>query len=152
MQMLKLIFSLAVIIFSAQTTALAEDELFDTSSAAVHLEKGIAHLKAKQLDSAVNELEEAVSIYPDAETFYYLGYAYYMKGRAGDSESRKNSMENFDKAFELNPNFTPTKFKPENPAPTTEAGTKQPAPSEPEALLPLAEADKEKQAQTSGSE
>lgn len=95
------------------SASFAEEELFDTKTAGAHLEKGIAQIRAKNYTAAVNELEESVSIYPDAESFYYLGYAYYMKGRAGDSESRKSSIENFDKAYELDPNFTPNKYKPE---------------------------------------
>jgi tetratricopeptide (TPR) repeat protein len=92
--------------------ASAEEGLFDTKAAAEHVDKGIAHLKEKKYDAAVAELEEAVSINPDAEAYYYLGYAYYMKGRKGDAESRKKSIECFDKAYELNPSFSPGRFKP----------------------------------------
>jgi tetratricopeptide (TPR) repeat protein len=104
----------------------AEEGLFDTKAAAEHIDKGIAHLKEKKYDAAVAELEEAVSINPDAEAYYYLGYAYYMKGRKGDAESRKKSIECFDKAYELNPGFSPGRFKP------AEAGeiTQKPKPSE----------------------
>jgi len=90
----------------------ADEELFDTKAAAVYVDKGIAHLKKHNFDEAIAELEEAVSIAPNAEGFYYLGYAYYLKGKAGDNESRKKSLECFDKAYELDPNFTPSKFKP----------------------------------------
>lgn len=90
----------------------AEEDLFDTKAAAEHLEKGIAHLKAKNYGAAVTELEESVSIAPDAEAYYYLGYTYYMKGRSGDSESRKKSIESFDKAYELTPGFAPNRYRP----------------------------------------
>ena len=95
----------------------AADELFDTKTAAEHLEKGIAHLRAKQYDAAIDELEQSASIYPEAESFYYLGYAYYMKGRKGDQGSMKKAMENLEQAYEIDPNFTPTKYRPEEPLP-----------------------------------
>ena len=98
-------------------TVHAEEELFDTKTASVHLEKGLEYLKAKKFDAAINELEEAASIHPDAEAFYYLGYAYFMKGKNQDGESRKKSMESFEKAYELDPGFTPTKLKPAEPMP-----------------------------------
>ncbi len=94
----------------------AEEDLFDTKAAAVYTEKGIDHLKEKKYDAAIKELEEAVSINPDAEAYYYLGYAYYMKGRKGDAESRRKSIECFDKAYELNPNFTPSRYRPPDAA------------------------------------
>ncbi len=90
----------------------ADEELFDTKAAAAHLEKGVTYLKDKKYDAAIKELDEAASINPDAEAYYYLGYAYYMKGKKGDAESRKKSIECFDKAYELNPRFTPSRFKP----------------------------------------
>jgi len=101
----------AVVLAGAQL-AHAEEELFDTKAAAAHVEKGIGHLKEKKYDTAIKELEEAVTINPDAEAYYYLGYAYYMKGKKGDAESRKKSAESFDKAYELNPGYTPSRFKP----------------------------------------
>jgi tetratricopeptide (TPR) repeat protein len=108
---------ITAIITETQMMSYAADELFDTKTAVEHLEKGIAHLKAKQYDAAIDELEESASIYPEAEAFYYLGYAYYMKGRKGNGESRKKAMENFEQAYEIDPNFTPTKYKPAEPLP-----------------------------------
>lgn len=102
----------SAVVLTGVQLAYAGEELFDTKAAAVHIEKGVAHLKEKKYDAAINELEEAVTINPDAEAYYYLGYAYYMKGRKGDAESRKRSVECFDKAYELNPGFTPSRFKP----------------------------------------
>jgi len=106
------------IITEMQIVSYAADELFDAKTAAEHMAKGIAHLKAKQYDAAIDELSESASVYPEAEAFYYLGYAYYMKGRKGDGESRKNAMENFEQAYELDPNFTPTRYKPAEPLPS----------------------------------
>jgi len=106
----------SAVVLAGVQLAYAGEELFDTKAAAAHVEKGITHLKEKKYDAAIKELEEAVTINPDAEAYYYLGYAYYMKGRKGDAESRKKSVECFDKAYELNPSFTPSRFKP------TEAG------------------------------
>ncbi|HXY55887.1 MAG TPA: hypothetical protein VEM40_14570 [Nitrospirota bacterium] len=112
-----MILLVTAIITAIQIVSYAADELFDTKTAAEHLEKGIAHLKAKQYDAAIDELEQSASIYPEAESFYYLGYAYYMKGRKGDGGSMKKAMENFAQAYEIDPNFTPTKYKPEEPLP-----------------------------------
>jgi tetratricopeptide (TPR) repeat protein len=117
-----MILLVTAIIAAAQAMSYSADELFDTKTAGEHLEKGIAHLEAKQYDAAIDELEKSASIDPQAEAFYYLGYAYYMKGRKGDGESRKKAMENFEQAYEIDPNFTPTKYKPEEPLPP---GTEQ---------------------------
>lgn len=92
-------------------TAQAADELFDTKAASEHIDKGIAYLKENNFDSAVKEFDESASISPEAEPYYYLGYAYYMKSRKGDKESRKLSLDNFEKAYEIDPNFTPTRYK-----------------------------------------
>ncbi len=108
--MVMLVVSAALV--SGARFACAQEDLFDTKSAAAHVEKGIDSLKEKKYDAAIKELEEAVSINPDAEAYYYLGYAYYMKGRKGDVESRNRSIESFDKAYELDPNFTPSRFRP----------------------------------------
>jgi tetratricopeptide (TPR) repeat protein len=112
MRRIMVVLLVSAVVLTGVGLAHAAEELFDTKAAAVHVEKGIAHLKEKKYDDAVKELEEAVTINPDAEAYYYLGYAYYMKGRKGDAESRKKSVECFEKAYELNPGFTPSRFKP----------------------------------------
>jgi tetratricopeptide (TPR) repeat protein len=133
----------SAVVFAGVQLANAEEELFDTKTATAHVEKGLAHLKDKKYDSAISELEEAVSINPDAEAYYYLGYAYYMQGKKGDTESRKKAIESFDKVYELNPGFTPSRFKsneaaertqkvettetPEPPAPTVTSEPAKPA-------------------------
>jgi tetratricopeptide (TPR) repeat protein len=145
----------AVVLAGAQL-AYAEEELFDTKAAAAYVEKGIAHLKESKYDVAIKELEEAVTINPDAEAYYYLGYAYYMKGRKGDAESRKKSVESFDKAYELNPGFTPSRFKPaeageakQQPKSTETEQTAAPAvPSQPAEPAPEQQPDQ----QTSGQD
>ncbi len=115
--------SLLVVLFliallgAAVIPARAEEELFDTKAAAQRIEKGIADIQAKNFDAAIREFEAAAEINPDAEAYYYLGYAYYLKGRTGDKESRIKSRENFKNAYEIDPTFTPTKLKPEEPAP-----------------------------------
>jgi tetratricopeptide (TPR) repeat protein len=93
-------------------TANAADELFDTKAASEHIDKGIAYLKENNFDAAINEFDESASISPEAEPYYYLGYTYYLKSRKGDIESRKLSLDNFDKAYEIDPNFTPMRYKP----------------------------------------
>lgn len=121
--------ALACIITALAITVAAQafpaDEPFDTATAAKHLEQGVAFLKAKNYDAAISEFEEAAEINPDAEAFYYLGYAYYIKGKKSDGENRKKSRENFEKAYEINPNFTPSRFKPAEPVPTKKTEKKQ---------------------------
>ncbi len=97
----------------APLTAGAAEELFDSKAATEHIEKGIMKLKAGNYDAAIGEFEEAASISPDAEAYYYLGYTYYMKARRGtqDGESRKKSLDYFKNAYEIDPNFTPTRYK-----------------------------------------
>ena len=67
--------------FGLAAQAFPAEELFDTKASQELLEKGIMHLAAKNYDAAITVFEEAASIAPDAEAFYYLGYAYYMKGK-----------------------------------------------------------------------
>ena len=94
----------------------AADELFDTAAATALVNKGVADLVAGRYDAAIEALEESVGIDPQAPAFYYLGYAYYMKSKKGDGEDRTKAMENFDKAYELDPSFTPIKIKTNEPA------------------------------------
>ncbi len=137
-----LVFVLTILVGLAPLIGNAEEELFDTKAASEHIEKGIAQLKAKNFDAAIAEFEESATISPEAEAYYYLGYAYYLKGRSGDDESRKLSRENFEKAYEIDPRFSPTRYKPPEPALEKEqqpaqkanqapAMTEQPAPSSP---------------------
>lgn len=101
------------------TFILAEDVLFDNKEATKHIEKGVVHLQGKNYDAAIKEFDEASTISPDAEAFYYLGYAFYLKGKLNnDPESRKKSIENFDRAYELDPHFTPNRIKMETTAVT----------------------------------
>ncbi len=94
----------------------AADELFDTEAATALAQKGIEDLRAGRYDAAIEAFEESVNINPEAPAFYYLGYAYYMKGKKNNGENRTKAMDNFDKAYELDPNFTPIKIKIEEPA------------------------------------
>jgi tetratricopeptide (TPR) repeat protein len=118
--------------------AFAQDELFDTATASKHMERGITCLKAKDFDAAITEFDASAAIAPEAEAYYYLGYAYYMKGKKGEGESRKLSLENFEKAYEIDPNFSPTRFKPSEPAPqlatrpSTTAAPVEPQPASPQ--------------------
>jgi len=113
-----LAFAIAVVMTAAGANA--ADDLFDTKTAAKQLEQGLAQLRAKHYDAAIAALEESVATAPEAEAYYYLGYAYYLKGRGGDSASRELSRENFEKAYELDPNFTPTRFNPSDHMPAPE--------------------------------
>ena len=99
--------------------ASAEEELFDSKAAAAAIEKGIKLIKAKQYDNAVEAFEDAAATSPDieAEALYYAGYACYLKGKSGDEDARQRSVEYFDRAYEINPNFSPNKFKPTEPMP-----------------------------------
>lgn len=103
----------------------AEEELFDTKAAAASIEKGLSLMKAKKYDAAIAVFEEAAATSPDVEVeaYYYAGYAYYMKGKSGDEESRQKSIDYFDTVYELDPNFSPNKFKPAEPLPGPAAQT-----------------------------
>ncbi|MDA8423337.1 MAG: hypothetical protein M0Z89_08405 [Nitrospiraceae bacterium] len=127
-----LIALLGAAVFPAQ----AEEELFDTKAAAQRIEKGIADIQAKNFDAAITEFEAAAEINPDAEAYYYLGYAYYLKGRTGDKESRIKSRENFKNAYEIDPNFTPTRLKPTEPAPVPQSEQSEPAATAESRLTP----------------
>ena len=112
-----LAFVLAAVLAALSLSAHAAEELFDTKAAAMHTEQGIAFLKAKNYDAAIAEFEQSAQINPDAEAYYYLGYTYYLKSRKGDEASRNKSRENFEKTYEIDPNFSPTRFRPTEPAP-----------------------------------
>ena len=98
---------LLVALCLAPLSGSAAELLFD-SRAEAHLEQGMTFLNTGKIDGAVSELEESLKIAPSAEAYYYLGYAYYLKAKkSGDSESRRLSRENFDKAYAIDPSFTP---------------------------------------------
>jgi tetratricopeptide (TPR) repeat protein len=110
---------MVMIAFAPASRATEEEPLFDTKAATAGLEKGLGLVKAKKYEEAVAAFEEAAATSPDveAEAYYYAGYAYYLKGRSGDEDSRQKSVEYFDRAYEINPNFSPNKFKPAEPMP-----------------------------------
>jgi len=129
-----LIYVLTAMLSMAAAPAFPAEEVFDTATASRHLEQGISHLKAKDFDAAITEFDESASISPEAEAYYYLGYAYYMKSKKSDGVNRQRALENFDRAYEIDPNFSPTRFKPSEPAPQQ---TTTPAPA-PEPVAPQA--------------
>ncbi|MDA8098744.1 MAG: hypothetical protein M0042_03880 [Nitrospiraceae bacterium] len=89
----------------------ADEELFDTKAAASSIEKGKKLLSQKKYDAAIEAFEDAISAAPDAESYYLLGYAYYIKGKAGDEASRQKAREYFEEVYNINPNFSPSKFR-----------------------------------------
>jgi tetratricopeptide (TPR) repeat protein len=99
--------------------SIAEEELFDTKAGSAGLEKGLKLIKAKKYDAAVEAFEDAAATSPaiEAEALYYAGYACYLKSKSGDEDARQRSIEFFDQAYEINPNFSPNKFKPTEPMP-----------------------------------
>ncbi|HTG01064.1 MAG TPA: hypothetical protein VK654_10820 [Nitrospirota bacterium] len=105
----------------------AQEDLFDSKASGEHMEQGIAQLKAKKIDAAIREFEAAAEIAPDAEAYYFLGYAYYLKGRTGDAESRRLSREYFEQAYAIEPNFSPSRLKTE---PNLLEGQQEPEPAE----------------------
>ena len=114
-----ILIAMMVIAFAPAGWAADEEPLFDTKAAAAGLEKGLGLVKAKKYDAAIQLFEEAAATNPDveAEAYYYAGYAYYLKSKSGDEDSRQKSIEYFDRAYEINPNFSPNKFKPTEPMP-----------------------------------
>lgn len=120
------IFVAVMMLFILPGLGNAADELFDTEAATVLVDKGVADLKAGRYDAAIEAFEESVGINPEAPAFYYLGYAYYMKGKKSNGENRVKAMDNFDKAYELDPNFTPMNIS------TGEPAAEAPAPAVPQ--------------------
>ena len=110
-----LVFILITMLSMVAAPAFPAEELFDTMTAAKHMEQGFSYLKAKNFDAAIKEFEESAEISPEAEPYYYLGYAYYLKSRKDNGQGRQKSLENFEKAYEIDPNFSPTRFKPSEP-------------------------------------
>jgi tetratricopeptide (TPR) repeat protein len=115
----------AMLTMAAAPAFPADDELFDTATASKHMEQGISCLKEKSFDAAIREFDESARIAPEAEAYYYLGYAYYMKSRKNAGEGRIKSLENFEKAYEIDPNFSPARLKTPEPAaqPTSKPST-----------------------------
>jgi tetratricopeptide (TPR) repeat protein len=111
-----LLVALISLMMTSATLGYAKEELFDTKAATQHLNQGIAYLNAKNFDAAIREFETSAGINPDAEAYYYLGYAYYLKGRTSKGDYRSKSRENFERAYEIDPNFSPSRFKPTEPA------------------------------------
>jgi len=111
-----LICTLITMLAMVAVPAFSADELFDTTAAAKHMEQGISYLKANKFDAAIKEFEESAGISPEAEPYYYLGYAYYLKGKKNNGQNRQKSLENFEKAYEIDPNFAPTRYKPSEPS------------------------------------
>lgn len=132
--------------------AAGEEPLFDTKAAAAGLEKGLSLIKQKKYDAAVEAFENAAATSPDieAEALYYAGYASYLKSRTGDEDARQRSVEFFDRAYEINPNFTPNKFKPSEPMPgpaAQQGGDVTPAAAAPASALAPAPAEPAKPAE-----
>jgi tetratricopeptide (TPR) repeat protein len=135
-----LVLVLMLLLIVAPAVYAAEEELFDTKGAAAGIEKGLSLIKQKKYDAAVEVFEDAAATSPEmeAEALYYAGYACYLKGRAGDEDSRQRSVEFFDRAYEINPNFSPNKFKPTEPLPgpaTQQGGDATPAAAAPASTL-----------------
>lgn len=112
-----LLVSLVAVVIPLLTSA--EEELFDAKAAGAAIEKGMKLIKTKQYDAAVEAFEDAAATSPDieAEALYYAGYASYLKSKTGDEDARQRSIEFFDRAYEINPNFSPNKFRPTEPLP-----------------------------------
>ena len=143
-----LVVVLTVVLSVVAVSGFAAEGLFDAKAAGAHIEQGISLLGSANLDGAIAEFEKSAEIAPEAEAYYYLGYTYYLKGRESDGENREKSREYFEKAYDLDPNFSPTRFRPAEATPgevqqkeiqvispepvmTTPTATPEPAPAEP---------------------
>ena len=51
----------------------AADEVFDTQGATLHIDKGIAYLKAKNYNAAIKEFEASAEIAPRGRTLLLFG-------------------------------------------------------------------------------
>jgi len=72
---------------------LAQDDSF---------QKGLSAYMKGDYSSAVTYFKEHVARVPDAEAYYFLGYASYELGLTKDAE------DYFREAYLIDPNFTPT--------------------------------------------
>ena len=142
------VFTLICMLSMVAAPAFPAEELFDTAAAAKHMEQGFAHLNAKNFDAAIGEFEQAAEISSEAEPYYFLGYVYYLKGRKDNGQSRQKSLENFEKAYEIDPGFSPARYKPAEPVETTPQAiskpseTAEPAPQQAEPNPPAADQPK----------
>jgi len=128
---------LAVLLAAVTGTTLyaAEEEpLFDVEAGTEHLQNGNKLIAARNYDAAIEEYEEAVSAAPSAEAYYRLGYAYYLKGRSGDEDARQLAIENFEMAYDMDPNFSPNVYGPAEVMEAPQAG--QGAVDSPAAVAP----------------
>jgi len=74
-----------------------------TANAKTYQDYGIKSIKAKKYDDAIKYLAYSAKAQPDANTYYYLGYAYYAKG------DKANALSSFQQALKLNPNHSQAK-------------------------------------------
>ncbi len=74
------------------------------------IDAGLAAFKKRRFSKAEAEFQKAVAADPSsAAANFYLGYTYYKiaEPRRRDSAGKQKALEYFDKAFELDPSFTP---------------------------------------------
>lgn len=101
---------LAVLLQQAPTTAApAQDQT--GSAAPSHIASGIALYKKRRFRAAAAEFREAVDADPaSAAAEYYLGYALYKIAEPTRrlTPEKREAREHFARAFELDPQFSPS--------------------------------------------
>jgi tetratricopeptide (TPR) repeat protein len=81
-----------------------------TGAAQANIDAGLAAFKKRRFSKAEDEFKKAVEAEPSsAAANFYLGYTYYKiaEPMRRNSPGKQKALEYFDKAFELDPSFTP---------------------------------------------
>jgi tetratricopeptide (TPR) repeat protein len=81
-----------------------------TGAAQANIDAGLAAFKKRRFSRAEAEFLKAVEAEPSsAAANFYLGYTYYKIAEPSrrNTPNKQKALELFDKAFELDPSFTP---------------------------------------------
>lgn len=90
----------------SRAESLLSEAFSDNPNAETHQALGRMYLLQRQPDKAIEHLEQAKSADPGNATIYAdLGAAYLEKGKLGAPEFFRPSLENLQRALELNPNL-----------------------------------------------
>ena len=94
----------------APMTAPDPQESAGAGAAQANIDAGLAAFKKRRFAKAEAEFQKAVASDPSsAAANFYLGYTYYKiaEPTRRNTPNKQKALEYFDKAFELDPSFTP---------------------------------------------
>lgn len=93
-----------------QDPAAASSTAAPTGAGQANIDAGLAAFKKRRFSKAEGEFRKALEADPSsAAANFYLGYTYYKiaEPQRRNSAGKQKALELFDKAFELDPAFTP---------------------------------------------